>query len=86
MVVSCIALVPAAGKGQRMDEKVPKQYQCIAGKPLLFYTLLALSKVPEITQLAVVLAPCDMHFDQFDWSAFKSLMVLRVGEGVASKV
>lgn len=79
MVVSCIALVPAAGIGRRMDEKLPKQYQCTAGKPLLFYTLLALSKVPEITQLAVVLAPCDAYFDQFDWSIFKSLLVLRVG-------
>lgn len=78
-MTQCIAMVLAAGLGKRMNPEIPKQYQLVKSKPLLFYTLNTLFKTPEINQIAVVIAPDDLYFDQFDWSMFDSLIVLRVG-------
>lgn len=39
----CTAIVLAAGSGKRMGTKIAKQYLEIDGKPLLYYTLLALN-------------------------------------------
>ncbi len=38
------AIVLAAGKGSRMNSNVPKQYLCLLGKPLLYYSLKAFEK------------------------------------------
>lgn len=78
-MTQCIAMVLAAGLGKRMNQEIPKQYQLVKNKPLLFYTLNTLFQTPEINQIAVVIAPDDSYFDQFDWSMFDSLIVLRVG-------
>jgi len=53
------ALVPCAGTGSRAGTPMPKQYQSIAGQPLVMHTLQALAKVPQISQAWVVLAPDD---------------------------
>ncbi|MBN8505359.1 MAG: 2-C-methyl-D-erythritol 4-phosphate cytidylyltransferase [Burkholderiales bacterium] len=58
------ALVPAAGSGSRAGQCQPKQYVPIAGRPLLAHTLEALAAVPELTRVAVVLAPEDTRFEQ----------------------
>ena len=65
-----IALVPAAGTGTRFGDALPKQYLDIAGRPLLFHTLLALSKVSRIDGITVVLSPDDNHWKNFpaDWA------------------
>ncbi len=34
-----IALITAAGKGQRMQSAIPKQYLSLGGKPILAQTL-----------------------------------------------
>ena len=57
------ALVPAAGVGSRAGQPLPKQYVAIAGRPLMAHTLAALAQVPELHEVAVVLAPDDAHFD-----------------------
>ena len=57
-----IALVPAAGSGARMGAAAPKQYLEVAGRPLLHYTLCALSQDPRIAGIFVVLAPGDAHY------------------------
>lgn len=66
-----IALVPAAGTGTRFGDALPKQYLDIAGRPLLFHTLLALSKVSRIDAVTVVLSPDDSHWKNFSthWTA-----------------
>lgn len=38
---------------------MPKQYQWVAGQPMVMHTLQALAKVPQISQAWVVLAPDD---------------------------
>ncbi|TJZ73314.1 IspD/TarI family cytidylyltransferase [Chitiniphilus eburneus] len=77
--MSAIALVPAAGNGSRMGGGQPKQYLPLADRPLIWHTLRALHAVPELERIVVVLSPDDTQWDQYDWSGFDRLRVLRVG-------
>jgi 2-C-methyl-D-erythritol 4-phosphate cytidylyltransferase len=63
------AIVPAAGQGTRIGDPVPKQYIPLAGKPMVFHCLEALSKVSRIERIFVVLAPGDRYWSHHDWSA-----------------
>jgi 2-C-methyl-D-erythritol 4-phosphate cytidylyltransferase len=63
------AIVPAAGQGTRIGDPVPKQYIPLAGKPMVFHSLAALSRVSRIDRIFVVLAPADRHWARHDWSA-----------------
>jgi 2-C-methyl-D-erythritol 4-phosphate cytidylyltransferase len=74
------ALVPAAGGGARLGGNRPKQYQPLAGQPLIRHALLTLAAAPVIARIFVVLAPDDRHWDEFDWSDLATrLTVLRCG-------
>ena len=64
------ALVPAAGSGSRLGAALPKQYLEIAGRPLLYHSLLALARHPRIEQVFVVLAQRDDLFGRHDWREF----------------
>jgi len=68
------ALIPAAGAGMRMDAKIPKQYQELAGKPLIHYAIDLLCTHTRVRQVFVVLGPQDHHFRQFDWSAYRGCL------------
>jgi 2-C-methyl-D-erythritol 4-phosphate cytidylyltransferase len=59
------ALVPAAGSGARFGDALPKQYLDVNGRPLIFHTLHALSKVSRIEHIAVVLSPGDAHWQNY---------------------
>lgn len=56
------ALVPCAGKGLRAATLQPKQYTSVAGKPMVEHTLVALSQVPRLSQVWVVVHPEDTSF------------------------
>ena len=60
-----IALVPAAGTGTRLGDALPKQYLDIDGRPMIFHTLHALSKVRRIEDITVVLSPDDSHWQNY---------------------
>lgn len=77
--MSCFALVPAAGSGSRMGAATPKQYLDLLGRPLIWHTIHALSAVPEIARVCVVISAGDEWWDSYDWSAFNNLQVLRCG-------
>ena len=64
------ALVPAAGFGSRMGHEIPKQYITLAGRPMIYHALSTLCAHPEITTVFVVLAPDDVQWKTYDWSAF----------------
>ncbi|WP_434777634.1 2-C-methyl-D-erythritol 4-phosphate cytidylyltransferase [Neisseria sp. Ec49-e6-T10] len=81
-----IALVPAAGVGSRFGAQAPKQYVSVLGQPVLFHTLNVLNQSAKIDQLAVVLAPEDEYFDQFQWPFFKMLKIRAGGESRAQTV
>jgi 2-C-methyl-D-erythritol 4-phosphate cytidylyltransferase len=65
------ALIPAAGSGSRMGSGVPKQYQPVAGKPLIAHAIGALCAHPRVALTFVVLAPGDAYFNRHDWSAHR---------------
>jgi 2-C-methyl-D-erythritol 4-phosphate cytidylyltransferase len=53
------ALIPCAGSGNRAGTRVPKQYQSLAGRPLVFHTLAAFARVQRLASVLVVVAPGD---------------------------
>lgn len=53
------ALIPCAGSGSRAGTAGPKQYQPVAGKPLVMHTLAAFAAVDRLTATLVVVAPGD---------------------------
>jgi 2-C-methyl-D-erythritol 4-phosphate cytidylyltransferase len=59
-VPRCFALVPCAGTGARAGTPVPKQYQPLAGQPLVLHTLAALQAVQRVASCLVVVAPGDL--------------------------
>ncbi len=54
-----VALVVAAGRGHRFGGPLPKQYQSLAGVPLLRHCLLRLAGHPRIEAVRVVIHPDD---------------------------
>jgi len=68
------ALIPAAGSGSRMGAQIPKQYQMLAGKPLMAHSIGVLATHPRVRLAFVVLAAGDAYFNQHDWSPYKGRM------------
>lgn len=62
------ALIPCAGSGSRAGGAGPKQYQPVAGQPMVRHTLAAFAAVPALQRTLVVVAPGD-RFLQPDTSA-----------------
>ena len=56
------ALVPCAGSGSRSGAAGPKQYESLAGRALVLWTLEALGRVRELDGTLVVLSPGDTQF------------------------
>ena len=50
-----VAVVIAGGVGSRMGANVPKQFVLVEGKPVLFYTLEAFEKHPQVDVIELVL-------------------------------
>ena len=55
----CFALLPCAGSGSRAGTAQPKQYQPIAGVPMVRHTLAAFAPVQRLNAVLVVVAPGD---------------------------
>ena len=55
----CFALLPCAGRGSRAGTEQPKQYQTVAGEPLVLHTVAAWLAVPRVACCVLVLAPDD---------------------------
>lgn len=55
-----VALLPCAGSGSRARTAHPKQYEMIAGKPLVLHTLNALLSVKGMAGIDVVVSPDDV--------------------------
>jgi len=56
------ALIPCAGNGSRAGAQGPKQYQPVAGKPMVMHTLAAFAAVPRLSGVLVVVSPGDTFF------------------------
>ena len=55
------ALIPCAGTGSRAGTAQPKQYQAIAGHPMVMHTVQALAQVPQLNSGWLILSPQDAH-------------------------
>jgi len=78
--VRIIALIVAAGQGLRAGGVVPKQYQTIAGLPMLHHTVRRFAEHPRIDAVRVVIAA--EHRDLYD-AALRDLPAgLAIGEPV----
>ena len=74
------ALVPAAGSGARFGAELPKQYQPLAGRPMIHHALQALCRCERIERVWVILSPGDERWAIYDWSALGGKVeVLRCG-------
>lgn len=58
------ALIPCAGSGSRAGTPGPKQYERIAGQPMVWHTLSAFAAVQRIARTIVVVAPTDGFFER----------------------
>ncbi len=58
------ALVPCAGSGQRAGGNGPKQYQAVAGRPMVAHTLAALAGVGRLSGGLLAVAAGDDFFDR----------------------
>ncbi len=58
----CWALIPCAGTGSRSGAAGPKQYQILAGQPMVLHTLQAFAEVARVDQTLVVVSPDDSFF------------------------
>jgi len=58
-VPRCWALIPCAGTGSRAGAAGPKQYESMAGQPMVMHTLAAFAEVSRIDQTLVVVSPDD---------------------------
>src|SRR5512140_771657 len=63
------ALIPCAGTGSRAGTNGPKQYERIAGHPMVWHTLAAFAAVRRIARILVVVAPGDGFFERNRTSA-----------------
>jgi 2-C-methyl-D-erythritol 4-phosphate cytidylyltransferase len=59
-------VIPAAGSGRRIGGDRPKQYQHLAGKPLLQHTLDRLDQVPNIAGGVIALAKEDPFWPEIE--------------------
>ncbi|MFM7025345.1 MAG: 2-C-methyl-D-erythritol 4-phosphate cytidylyltransferase [Limnohabitans sp.] len=57
------ALIPCAGTGSRAATVQPKQYERLAGQPMVMHTVQSLARLPQIASGWVILSPAD----GFDW-------------------
>lgn len=57
------ALIPCAGTGSRAGSDGPKQYQPVAGKPMVLHTLAAFAQVRRLAGVLVVVSAGDSFFD-----------------------
>ncbi len=56
-----VAIVPAAGSGNRMGRDISKQYLSLGGRPLLIHTLNELEACPLVDALIIVVPPPDVE-------------------------
>ncbi|GAB3651399.1 2-C-methyl-D-erythritol 4-phosphate cytidylyltransferase [Ramlibacter alkalitolerans] len=58
------AVIPCAGNGSRAGTAGPKQYERVAGQPMIWHTLSAFAGVKRIARTLVVVAPTDGFFER----------------------
>ena len=58
-MTGCVSLVVASGRGERFGGELPKQYQRLAGRPVLRHCLETLARHPRVDGVRAVIHPAD---------------------------
>jgi 2-C-methyl-D-erythritol 4-phosphate cytidylyltransferase/2-C-methyl-D-erythritol 2,4-cyclodiphosphate synthase len=58
-LAECVSLVVASGRGERFGGALPKQYQQLAGRPVLRHCLETFARHPRVGAVRVVIHPAD---------------------------
>ncbi|MBB6055330.1 MAG: 2-C-methyl-D-erythritol 4-phosphate cytidylyltransferase [Gammaproteobacteria bacterium] len=69
------AVVPAAGRGSRMQANMPKQYLPLGDKTIIEHTLTRLLAHPQIEKIVVVIAADDHHFSSLPLASHPKIEV-----------
>lgn len=81
-----VALIVAGGSGERFGGAIPKQYQVIAGRPLLAWTISRFEAAATIDQIVVVAAEDYLlHVNNVVVSPFGFAKVMKIVPGGASR-
>ncbi|MFZ7276237.1 2-C-methyl-D-erythritol 4-phosphate cytidylyltransferase [Avibacterium endocarditidis] len=81
-----IAVVPAAGIGNRMQADKPKQYLKIQGKTILEHTLEVLIHYPAISQIIVAVTSSDPYLAEIDLLNHSKIQLVEGGKTRAESV
>ena len=65
--MSVCAIVPAGGSGTRMGGTVPKQFQSLNGKPILYHTIKTLQNCETISEIILVVPEKEYETANTDW-------------------
>lgn len=83
---ACWAVVPAAGRGRRFEDDIPKQYQPLAGRTVIEWALAPLLDHPAIRGVVVALAADDPHWRHLQLSGDERVAVVAGGAERAASV
>ncbi len=75
----CWAVIPAAGRGERMSAGIPKQYLRLAGATVIEHALHPFVEHPDIAAVVVALSADDVHWAQLKIAAHGDELVRVVG-------
>ena len=81
-MADCVALIVASGRGQRFGAEQPKQYQQLAGRPVLRHCLERFRSHPRVGGVRAVIHPEDREL--YD-AAARGLELLEPAEGGATR-
>jgi 2-C-methyl-D-erythritol 4-phosphate cytidylyltransferase/2-C-methyl-D-erythritol 2,4-cyclodiphosphate synthase len=81
-LAECVALIVASGRGERFGAARPKQYQLLAGRPVLRHCLERFGDHPRIGAVRAVIHPQDRGFYE---QAARGLELLAPAEGGPSR-
>lgn len=84
--VRIVAVVPAAGIGQRMQLSMPKQYLKIGDKTVLEHTILSLLQHPAIERIILILHPQDTFFHTLSLAQHPQIQTTLGGQERADSV
>ncbi|RUO22504.1 2-C-methyl-D-erythritol 4-phosphate cytidylyltransferase [Aliidiomarina iranensis] len=81
-----IAVIPAAGIGQRMEASLPKQYLQCAGETLLDHSIAAILAEPRISKIFLALHENDHWFANSRFADHEQIQVVQGGASRAESV
>ncbi len=83
--ITAAVIIPAAGSGRRMGLSIPKQFQEVAGVPLLVHTVKAFQAVPAVQEIILVVPPAHIDFVRDLLIKYRLLQVSAVVPGGARR-